>query len=372
MNKMLGLIFAYSRYSGMRELVAPRTAASVPYAGRYRAIDFCLSNMVGTGITDVGIIMRDSYQSLMDHLGSGKDWDLSRKNGGLFLLPPFSYGGEQSHSGTFTGKLDALAGVTSYIAHSREPYVVLADGDCITNIRLRDVLARHIETKADITVVCSKLPVGDPARSIYYRFGEDGRIVGIDSHPERAQENESLGMFIMEKRLLQRLIQLGRAGDMVHFERGILREQLSSLRVLPYFHAGYVARLHNVAMYYRHSMAILDPAVREQLFDRNNPIRARVRDDAPTYYSDNAVVKNSLIAAGCRIEGHVENSILFRGVYVAPGATVKNSIIMQEGKVLENVFISHVIADKYVYISRDNMLMGNAAYPVVIAKHSTV
>ncbi|MEA4823024.1 MAG: glucose-1-phosphate adenylyltransferase subunit GlgD [Clostridiaceae bacterium] len=371
MNSMLGLVFAYRSFSGMRELVTPRTTSSVPFGGRYRAIDFCLSNLVNAGVTDVGVIMRDSYQSLMDHLGSGKDWDLSRKNGGLFLLPPFSYGGEIQNTGTtFSGKLDALAGVTSYIQHSREDMVVLAEGDCVTNIRLRDVLDQHLATGADITVVCTKQTVGDPRHSIYFRFGEDGRAVAIDSHPQQAGKNESLGMFIMKKELLLDLIQAGRAGDMVHFERGILRAMLHELRVLPYFHEGYTARFHNVAMYFRNSMALLEPAVRRDLFTRDNPVRTRVRDNAPTYYSDSAVVKNSLIADGCRIEGHVENSILFRNVRVASGATVKNSVIMQDGEIEENVFTSYIIADKRVHIGADNVLMGNAAYPVVIAKGS--
>ena len=371
MNSMLGLVFAYRSYSGMRELVAPRTTASVPFGGRYRAIDFCLSNLVNAGVTDVGVILRDSYQSLMDHVGSGKDWDLSRKNGGLFLLPPFSYGGERQNTATtFSGKLDALAGVTSYIRHSREEYVVLAEGDCVTNIRLREVLERHIETGADITAVCTKRKVGEPARSIYFRLDEDGRVCAIDSHPQQAGENESLGIFIMKKQLLLELIQTGRAGDMVHFERGILRVVLPRLRVLPYFHEGYAARFHNVAMYFNNSMALLDPAVRRDVFSRANPIRTRVRDSAPTYYSDSAVVRNSLIADGCRIEGHVENSILFRNVYVAPGATVKNCIVMQDGQIEKNVFTEYIIADKRVSIGEGNALMGNAAYPVVIAKGS--
>lgn len=373
MNTMLGLVFAFRAYSGMRELIAPRTTASVPFGGRYRAIDFCLSNLVNAGVTDVGIVMRDSYQSLMDHLGSGKDWDLSRKNGGLFLLPPFSYGGEPyRQQATFIGKLDALAGVTSYIEHSREPYVVLADGDCITNIRLRGVLEHHIRSGADITVVCTKKHCGDPSCSVYFRFDAEGRACGIDAYPQKAGENESLGMFIMEKKLLLDLIQAGRSGDMVHFERGILRVMLDRLRVMPYFHEGYIARLHTAAMYFANSMALLDPAVRAGLFARDNPIRTRVRDNAPVYYSDSAEVKNSLIADGCRIEGHVENSILFRGVRVAPGAVVKNAVVMQEGEIGAGAYLSCIIADKRVRIGEGSDLHGNETYPFVIAKGSVV
>ena len=373
MDSMLGLIFAYRSYSGMGELVSPRTTASVPFGGRYRPIDFCLSNLTNAGVTDVGIILRDSYQSLMDHLGSGRDWDLSRKNGGLFLLPPFSYGGEhQGPATTFTGKLDALAGVTSYISHSREPYVVLADGDCITNIKLREVLAHHIASGADITAVCTRQPCGDPSHSVYFRLDETGRVSAIESHPAAAGANESLGLFIMEKKLLLELIDTGRAGDMVHFERGILRMMLSRLRVLPYFHDGYIARLHTTAMYFRNSMALLDPAVRRDLFSRDNPIRTRVRDNAPTYYAESARVRNSLIADGCRIEGTVENSILFRGVTVAPGAVVRNSVVMQSSSIGKNACLGYVIADKRVRIGAGSDLHGSVTYPFVIAKGMSV
>ncbi len=373
MNSMLGLVFAFRAYSGMRELIVPRTTASVPFGGRYRAIDFCLSNMVNAGVTDVGVIMRDSYQSLMDHLGSGKDWDLSRKNGGLFLLPPFSYGGEPYRAPTtFVGKLDALAGVTDYIEHSREPYVVMADGDCITNIRLREVLEHHIGSGADITVVCTKKHCGDPGSSIYFRFDAENHACGIDAYPQKAGENESLGIFIMEKKLLLELMRAGRSGDMVHFERGILRVMLDRLRVMPYFHDGFVGKLHTTQMYFANSMALLDPAVRADLFARDNPIRTRVRDNAPTYYSDGAEVKNSLIADGCRIEGQVENSILFRGVQVAAGAVVKNAVIMQDGVVGPNAFLSYIITDKRVHIGEGSDLHGNASYPFVIAKDTSV
>ena len=370
---MLGLIFAYRSYSGMGELVTPRTTASVPFGGRYRPIDFCLSNLVNTGVTDVGIILRDSYQSLMDHLGSGKDWDLSRKNGGLFLLPPFSYGGEtHGPATTFTGKLDALAGVTSYIRHSRQPYVVLADGDCIMNIRLRDVLAQHIASGADITVAVSRKPRGNPSHSVYFRLDAEGRICAIESHPAAPAENESLGLFILEKKLLLDMIEAGRSGDMVHFERGILRMMLDRLNVRPYFHDGYIARLHTTAMYFQNSMALLDPAVRRGLFARDNPIRTRVRDNAPAYYSENAQVRNSLIADGCRVEGTVENSILFRGVTVAPGAVVRNAVVMQSSSIGKNACLSYIIADKQVRIGAGSDLHGSVTYPFVIAKGMSV
>lgn len=374
MNSMLGLIFAYRAYPELRELAQPRIAASLPFGGRYRAIDFCLSNMVNAGVTDVGVIMRDSYQSLMDHLGSGKDWDLSRKNGGLFLLPPYSYGGPRAKNtgAPFGGKLDALAGIVSYIEHSREEYVVMADGDCITNIDLSEVLAAHIDNDADITAVCTRKFCGMPEYSLYFGIGNDGCICRVDSGMANPGANESLGIFILKRQLLLDLIKRGQAADEVHFERGVLRASLQSLRVMPFYHNGYIARNQNVAAYFSNTMKLLQPEIRADLFNAKNPVRTRIRDDAPAFYSDDAVVTNSMITEGCRIEGKVENSILFRNVYVAPGAVVRNSIILQGGSIGAGAEIDCVIADKHVTLRENIKLRGDREYPVVIAKNAKI
>lgn len=374
MHSMLGLIFAYRSFDGLQALSQPRTAASLPFGGRYRAIDFCLSNMVDAGITNVGVIMRDSYQSLMDHLGSGKDWDLSRKNGGLILLPPNSYGGRSGafFSGSFRGKLDALTGIATYIERSREDYVVMADGDCIANIRFSDVLRSHLSSGADITAVCTDSPCGRPEDSVYFRLDATGRVCGIDSRVEEPQKNESLGIFILKKDLLMHLIAQGRAADESHFERGILRNTLPLYKVFPYHHTGYAARNQTVAMYFTNSMKLLNTAVRSELFDPSNPVRTRIWDNAPAFYADGSHVKNSLIAEGCRIEGQVENSILFRNVHVAPNAVIRNSIILQEGIIENGVDLNYVITDKRVLICSGKTLTGDAHYPMVIEKNAVV
>jgi len=374
MHSMLGLIFAYRSFDGLQALAQPRTAASLPFGGRYRAIDFCLSNMVGAGITNVGVVMRDSYQSLMDHLGSGKDWDLSRNNGGLILLPPNSYGGRSGSyfSGSFRGKLDGLMGIASYIERSREEYVVMADGDCIVNIRLADVLRSHLSSGADITAVCTDSPCGRPEDSVYFRLDTTGRVCGIDSRMEQPQKNESLGIFILKKDLLMRLIAQGRTADESHFERGILRRVLPLYKVLPYHHTGYAARNQTVAMYFANTMKLLDTSVRAELFTPSNPIRTRIRDDAPAFYADGSCVRNSLITEGCRIEGRVENSVLFRNVHVAPNAVVRNSIILQEGIIESGVDLDYVITDKRVLICSGKTLTGDAQYPMVIEKNAVV
>jgi len=375
MNDALGLIFAYTGGAPLLGLVEHRTASSLPFGGRYRAIDFLLSNMVNAGIHDVGIILRDGYQSLLDHLGSGKDWDLSRKLGGMALLPPFGYSPKASAKrldAPFRGKMDALASVAAYIQKSKHRYVVLGDAHCVMNLRLDEVFDAHEKTGADITAVCASRPVGDPSQSVYLRCGGDESVTEISAYPEKAGANEALGVYILDKCLLERLINYGITHDMCFFEREVLRDMLRELKIMPFVFDGYVAKMQSIAGYFRHSMELLEGGVRADLFSRANPIYTRVRDEAPTYYGDSATVQNSLIADGCHIEGHVENSILFRGVSVAAGTSVKNSVVMQSGIVRENSFLNFIIADKNVTVQRDSMLIGNVNFPVVLSKGSTV
>ena len=372
----LGLIFAYEGDDRMGELSAPRTTSSIPFGGRYRVIDFMLSNLSNAGICDVGLIMKEGYQSLLDHIGSGRDWDLARKLGGISLLPPYGYaqsdGSPRRYDTPYRGKLDGLCSIADYIEAADNEYVVLSDGNCVLNIDLNTVFAAYQRSGADITVVCSKQNVGMPNRSVYYKFGEDGNAVGITTYPDTAGENESLGIYIMRKSLLEYIIEYGKTRDYCYLEREVLRELIGTLKIYPYFHEGYYAKIQNTLGYYNHSMELMDRDVRNDLFNPKNPIRTHIHDDAPTYYSDSSQVVGSLIADGCIIEGRVENSILFRGVRVEAGATVKNSIVMADGVIGENAFLNYVIADKNVTVKPGRILIGSPTYPSVLRKKSTV
>ncbi len=372
----LGLIFAYEGDDKMGELSATRTTSSIPFGGRYRLIDFMLSNLSNAGIHDVGVIMQEGYQSLLDHIGSGRDWDLARKLGGIALLPPFGYtqsgASEKRYASKFRGKLDALLSILDFIKNSESEYVVLANGNCVLNIDMNLVFDAHTKSGADITVVCAKKHVGEPNQSVYYTFGKDGNATSIAAYPDVAGDNESLNIYLMKKDLLEYLINYGKVRDMCYFEREVLRSVLGELKIMPYFFDGYAAKMESQEGYYKHSMELLNKDVRNSLFNKNNLIYARIRDEAPTYYSDSAHVEGSLIADGCIIEGRVENSILFRGVHVKTGATVKNSIVMRNCIIGENVFINYVIADKNVVFKQNGMIMGSCSYPSVIRKNSVV
>ena len=371
MNNLHGILFAYRSNPNLRELTTLRTISSIPFGGRYRMIDFNLSNLVNAGVTDLGVIMRESYQSLLDHLGSGKDWDISRKHGGLKLLPPFAFARRQPLA-SFRGKMEALDGVSSYLQQIRQEYVALADGDIAANIPVQEVLDHHIESGADITAVCTSHPTADPRQSTYFTMGADGWVTDVACSPAAPVGCEALNFYILSRELLISLTEYCSAHNIYSFSAGVLMGMKDTLKISPYLFEGYAARIQSITAYFARSMDLLDPAVRADLFDPRRPIRTKDRSDPSTYYAKGSHCTGSLTADGCIIEGTVENSVLFRGVRVAKGAVVKNCVLMQGATVGENAEISYVIADKDVKINPYRTLVGHESYPLAIAKGSVV
>mgnify|MGYP000849559425 CR=1 FL=1 len=260
MNKLHGIVFAYRTGPQLRELSQHRNTCSIPYGGRYRAIDFMLSNMINADISDVGLIVHTNYQSLLDHVGSGKDWDLSRKHGGLRILPPFSFA-EKRHEGNYRGRMDALGGVYSYLEKIRQDYVVLAGGDVAVNLPISDMFEQHMRTGADITAVCTPVPRGAPRDSDYYTVDADGRVTDVAIRPVYPAGLESMEVYIMSKALLMSLVEHCTAHNIPSFSQGALLSMVDKLNIRAYQYEGYAARLQSVAGYYAQSMELLDPVV---------------------------------------------------------------------------------------------------------------
>lgn len=371
MNKLHGIIFAYRSNADLRELTQMRNTCSIPYGGRYRIIDFMLSNMVNANIADVGIIVHANYQSLLDHLGSGKDWDLSRKHGGLRILPPFGYANKQ-RGGVCRGRMDALEGVYSYLQNIRQEHVVLTGGDTAVNLPLKDIYAQHIASGADITAVCTRSPKGDPKSSSYFTLGADGRVADVAVHPFAPAGCESLEVYILSKSLLLSLVDHCAAHNLPSFSQGVLQPMIHSLKVVPYVFDGYAARLQSVSGYFARSMELLDPKVRGDLFIPARPVKTKDQSNPSTYYGTDGRSVSSLVADGCIIEGEVKNSILFRGVRVEKGARVENCILMQGTAIQAGAVLKYTITDKNVRVNPGRMLMGHETYPLAIAKGEIV
>ena len=370
MNNLHGLIFAYRSNKDLRELTQHRNTCSIPFGGRYRLVDFTLSSMVNAGVTDVGMIVHSSYQSLLDHVGSGKDWDLSRKHGGLRILPPFGYA--DAPTGDYYGRMDSLAGVRSYLEDIKQDYVILSGGDVAANLPVQDIYNQHLATKADITAVVTCQSIGEPRSCTYMSTNPDGRVTDVFVHPKSPMGCEAVEVYILSKPLLLSLVDHCAAHNIHSFSNGVILAMKDRLHIHTYQFDGYVGRFHTLGAYFEHSMDLLDPAVRADLFNPARPIRTKDQSNPSTYYGPESKSVSSLVADGCQIEGEVENSILFRGVVVEKGAKVSNSVLMQGTVVKAGASLSYVIADKDVTVNEGRMLMGHATYPLAIAKSSVV
>lgn len=362
----IGVIFTNLHEENVPELVRKRTMASIPFGGRYRLIDFALSNMVNSDITTVGLMTSNNYRSLIDHIGSGKDWDLARKDGGLILLPPFS----DKHDKLYTTRLEALCSLTGFLSHRTEKYVVLTDCDGVAKFDIADIVEYHEEKNADITLVTKYGKVAKRSDFLLIESEDDGRVCEIKHTPhfdEGAKAEIFINVMVINRQFLLNIIEEAVTHGYTSFESDILIKQLQSLKVYRYDFQGYYAGIDSMAAYFKHNLELLEKDVRDELFGARD-IYTKVRDSAPSKYGENAVVKNSLISDGCVIEGVVENSILFRGVKVGKGAVVKNSIVMQDNIIGENTSLNCVITDKNVVISDRKTLSGCSELPYFIQK----
>ena len=370
MNGLHGIIFSYESRNDLKELVDFRSAASVPFGGRYRMVDFALSNLVNAGVTDVGVVLHGRYQSMIDHLGSGKVWDLSRKRGGLRILPPFNY---QKEWGVmpFRGKIEALAGVRSYLEEIRQDYVVLMEGDLVVNLPLAEIQAEHVKSGADITVVCGNDSFAT-ADGSYFEVDQDGRVTEVLYNMNTPRGYRGLEVYILSTKLLKEIVDECYAKDQFSWRRDVLRAKKDTLKLNSYIWGGFAAQVRSVQEYYDRSMQLLDPKIRKELFTSARPILAKGADKSSTYVGPDGRCVNSMVAEGCRIEGVVENSILFPGVVVEKGAVVRNCVLFKESAVGKNAQLSYIIADKNVVVQENRTLMGHATYPIVVAKGSVV
>ena len=363
---VLGLIFASMHDSYVSELTKQRTMGSIPFGGRYRLIDFPLSNMVNSSVSEVGVITKSNYGSLLDHLGSGRDWDLSRKKGGLHLLPPYSQTG-----GIYKGRLDALSNVWSFVEHSTAKYVIMANCDVVTTIDFNPVLNQHMESGADITLIYSKGYYDSEKNSCatILEFDENNHLKDVLVDPQISGEcNMWLEMFIISRDFLKKIVFEAASRNQSSFTREILQGRKDEYKIMGYEHKGIFTRIDSVQSYYNANQMLLETEKRNALFVKNMPIYTKIGDNGPVKYGLDSSIKNSLIADGCVIEGTVENSILFRGVKVGKGTVVKNCVLLQGTKVGSNCSISYVITDKNVEVSNDKVLTGSETYPLYIGK----
>lgn len=374
MKDTMALIFAYQKDEPMKALTQKRSLSSVPYGGRYRIIDFALSNAVNSGITKVGIITRSHYQSLMDHVGSGKEWDLNRKRDGLFVLPPFSHM-EGYQQGVYRGKMEALMNAEAFIRRSNHEYVILSTADSICNMTYNEALEFHKKKGADITILYKRGRYereNNEDSSCFIHVDENDRVTDVAVNPVVDRECLSMGQIIIGKTLLETLIWECNSYNAYSLHKDVLQKKIHDLKIYGYEYTGHYVRIDSIASYFQANMELLKDEVRNALFYQDHKIYTKIRDEIPTLYCREAQVKNSLVADGCIIEGTVENSIISRGVRIRKGAVVKNSIIMQSCEIQSGCQLDYTIADKDVVIRENRKLFGYEMYPMVLSKGSVV
>ena len=313
-NNTLGIIFSNMHDTRLGDLTELRTMGSVPIGGRYRFVDFVLSNMVNSGINTVGVVTKNNYQSLIDHLGSGREWDLARKNGGLHILPPYG----RSQNGIYRGRMEALANILEYIRSSKAKYIIMSDCDVIANVDYADVIAKHVESGREMTLLYKM-------RDASEENDEDTIILTADDNGNVTDMRKSTGddqnvkvfmnIVAVNKDFLENLIVSCSQRNLYSFRNDVLLgKMIAKEQINTYEFTGYMAQIHSVLSYYNTNMEMLRKDVRDDLFCRERPIYTKVRDQSPAMYGLGSDVKNSLIADGCIIKGKVENCIIFRGV----------------------------------------------------------
>lgn len=370
-----GIIFSNIHDKSIPKLTRKRTMASIPFGCKYRLIDFALSNMVNSDITNVSVITHYNYQSLIDHIGSGKDWDLARRSGGIKILTPYITSFANVTNALYNSRLEALMSINYSLSRFTSDVIVFSDCDVICNIDLNDMINDHIKNDADITfaVKTVTLTEEEASKHIIMHSDDDGKLCDIDLFPKHGVSGEldiNLNIFVADRKYIQNVVNDAIAHGYKSFSRDIIAPGIGKKNFRAYKCDGYFASITSMQSFFAHNMELINrPDIRDCLFGvKNRPIYTKVRNSAPSKYGENCSVVNSLIADGCVVEGSVENSILFRGVKIGKNTKVKNSILFQDTITGENVFLNCVITDKNVIIRDGVMLSGHESLPFFIDK----
>lgn len=372
MNDTFAIIYADHGSPLLGDLIAHRCVSALPLAGRFRTIDVMLSNLAQSGIRNVGVITQSHYQSLIEHIGAGHAWDLSAKRGGITLLPPYDTDG---NVGKYHGVSDALFAKRDYINNRRERYCLVLSTNTVYREDYTRMLERHIESGADITMLYAqdrRLSGDSPVHMTYMQVDDEGWVSGFDYESFEENRYAALGAVLMRKDLLVRLVEDACAQGHYNFTTDLLEPALGAYKLAAVEHTGYVGRITTVKSYFDMTRDMLDPQVRDDLFNANGPVYTRVMDAPPVRFSKGCEVGESVFGNGCDVRGRVVGSVVFRGVSVAPGADVEDCVVMQDSVIGSDTHLRNVIIDKDVVVGDGVRLVGTPDAPVVVRKGSLV
>lgn len=348
--RAIGIILAGGNSSRMGELSAKRAVAAMPIVGSYRAIDFTLSNMTNSHIQKVAVYTQYNSRSLNEHLNSSKWWDFGRKQGGLYLFTPTI---TTTNSYWYKGTADALYQNISFLKSAHEPYVVIASGDAVYKLDYNKVLEEHIATGADITVVCKDIQPGedDINRFGVVKLADDNRVISFEEKPIVAETNTaSIGVYVVRRRQLIELLEACAAEGRSDFVNDILVRYKNVKKIYAYKLDSYWRNIGTIDSYFKTNMDFLKKDIRDYFFRQHPDVYSKVEDLPPAKYNGDAAVSNSLIASGSIINGTVEDSVLFKKVYIGNNCVIKNSIILNDVHIGDNCYIENCIVE-----SRDTL-----------------
>ena len=363
--RAVGMILAGGNSFRMKELSNKRAIAAMPIAGSFRGIDFALSSMSNSGIQKVAVLTQYNSRSLNQHLSSSKWWNFGRKQGGLFVFPPMV---TSDNDFWYRGTADAIHQNLDFLKECHEPYVVIASGDGVYKIDYAKVLEHHIAKKADITVVCKDFPLSeDVTRFGLLKMNEDGRIIQFDEKPMAASSHTiSCGIYVIRRRQLIELIERSIEEGRHDFVKDVLIRYKDVKRIYGYKMEEYWNNIASVDSYYQTNMDFLKKEVRDYFFRDYPDVHSKVDDNPPAKYNPGSVVKNSLVANGCIINGRVENSVIFKKVFVGENCVIKNSIVLNDVYLGDNVYLENCIVESRDTIRANSRYVGEGGIRIVI------
>ncbi len=369
MKTVVGIVNLQESNDLIRELAATRAVEALPFAGRYRVVDFSLSNMINSGINTVGLMLPDYSRAILDHIRSGKDWDLARRRDGLTYLPAALPGTDARK-----GDLKDIYANLDFAELSDKKYVLFVNGSYVYNIDFQEVLDFHKKSGADITMIYQTVDEDKPGKTVVIETSTNGVVTDLaETNGAKKGQKTVLSAYLMPVPTFAYIVRTSyERGGQDFLIDGIMKHA-SEQKISAYEHKGYVARINSTEAYYKANRDCLNPEIWSELFmNKDRPIFTKVKDEVPVQYKDTAEVKNSLIANGCIIRGRVENSIIFRGVKVGKGAVVKDCILMQRCQVEDGARVENIICDKNVMITKNRWLKGVETFPYIIKKNARI
>lgn len=363
--RAVGMILAGGNSYRMKELSNKRAIAAMPIAGSFRGIDFALSSMSNSNIQKVAVLTQYNSRSLNEHLSSSKWWDFGRKQGGLFVFPPMV---TSDNNFWYRGTADAIHQNLDFLRQCHEPYVVIASGDGVYKLDYAKVLEYHIAKKADITVVCKDIPhMEDATRFGIVQMNEESRIVQFDEKPMAASSHTvSCGIYVVRRRQLIELIEKSIEEGRHDFVKDVLIRYKDVKRIFGYKMKDYWSNIASVESYYKTNMDFLKKEVRDYFFREYPDVHSKVDDNPPAKYNPGSTVKNSLIANGSIINGYVENSVIFKKVFVGDGCVIKNSIVLDDVYLGDNVYLENCIVESRDTLRAHSRYVGEDGIKIVI------